>query len=130
MSLAKPDVHPLLQDVTAWDGASCGPMDPLLFEGRTADDRAEATATCQGCPLIEQCREMGQHQKADGGAWGIWGGWFFVGTEQPLRLDVPVPGVPHGSRNTYSHHRCRCEPCIREDRRMSKAHRDAKRSAA
>lgn len=46
--------------------------DPVTHELWTSDNREEreqAAAWCQGCPLLEVCAEAGA-----GEAWGVWGG--------------------------------------------------------
>jgi WhiB family redox-sensing transcriptional regulator len=51
--------------------AACRGMDPDLFmpqRGKINDVNA-AVAVCHTCPVINECREYGRHER-----FGIWGG--------------------------------------------------------
>jgi hypothetical protein len=40
-----------------------------LWISEQSADRAEAALLCHGCPLLQPCDEVGQHQR-----FGVWGG--------------------------------------------------------
>lgn len=107
------------------DAACAGMVE--VFEGRTAQDRAQAVEVCASCPLgaRRECRELADRLHAQGEAIsGIWDSTLYGEFGyKPRRLSVPLADVTvHGS-GVGRKAKCRCEPCLDWERAKSSARR-------
>ena len=87
--------------------AACRGMDTELFYPGRGDDTSQAKATCQRCPVADECLDYALRL---GEKWGVWGGRS-ERERRSLRRDGPKP-FEHGTPNGYSrHYRIGEKPC-------------------
>lgn len=96
--------------------AACRGMDVDLFFPMSKDARAvgPGLAVCAVCPVSDECLLENIHEP-----FGVFGGTT-PQERQALRrrlgLRVAQPEARHGTDSRYSHHKCRCEPCMHAHR--------------
>lgn len=62
--------HPWVTPEGSAQPACAGYAKPEVFAGETPEHLSEALAMCAGCPVSDQCLQIGRMR----GEWGVWGG--------------------------------------------------------
>jgi WhiB family transcriptional regulator, redox-sensing transcriptional regulator len=131
-----------MSDPTAWIyRAACASTDPEAFfplEGGGYEAKKHALATCQGCPVRQDCLQYALENALD---FGIYGGVTAkerkaLGRPPKQRSELTLLGC--GTAAGYRRHRVRgeqaCRPCKDAEAQRSKVRRPpgtrAKRTAA
>ena len=123
-------LDPSEPDDRAWTAqAACRGMAVELFfpdRGVPGDD---AKATCQACPVQQQCLD---YALANGEEFGVWGGTSERerrGIRWALKRERPLAPINHGTRGGYFVHKARseepCASCVEAYRERERERRQA-----